>query len=72
MTTIKDRMLQFKSMIKKAIVTNHTFFAVITFSRINFFAFSRLSFSNTTFIRSYLNQFQKIVINSVICLFAML
>ena len=35
MTTIKDRMLQFKSMIKKAIVTNHTFFAVITFSRIN-------------------------------------
>ena len=37
MTTITDRILKFKPMIKKPIVTNHSFFIVITFSKTNSF-----------------------------------
>ena len=32
MTKITDRMLTFKPMIKTSMVTNHIFFAVVTFS----------------------------------------
>ena len=38
MTTIKNGISKFKPMIKIAIVANHTFFTVITFSRINNFS----------------------------------
>ena len=39
MVTIAFRILKFESMIKKPIVTNHTFFISITFSRINLFSY---------------------------------
>ena len=39
MTTIAYRIFKFESVIKKSIVTNHTFFAVVTFSKINSFAY---------------------------------
>ena len=45
MTTIANRDLIFKPMIKVPIVANHTFFTIITFSRIN-------SFNSITFNRS--------------------
>ena len=35
MTTIANRILKFKPMIKIVIVTNYTFFTVFTFSKIN-------------------------------------
>ena len=35
MTTIAYRIVKYESRIKKAIMANHTFFAVVTFSRIN-------------------------------------
>ena len=37
MTTITNRILKLKSMIRKSIVADNTFFTVITFSRINSF-----------------------------------
>ena len=39
MKTIVYRILKFESIIKKAIVANHAFFAVVTVSKINFFAY---------------------------------
>ena len=39
MTTIAYRILKFGSTVKKEIVTNHAFFAVATFSKINSFAY---------------------------------
>ena len=37
MTTIAYRILEFESIIKKLIITNHKFFAVATFSKISSF-----------------------------------
>ena len=37
-SNIANRILKFKPMIKKPIMTNHTFFAVVTFSKISSFA----------------------------------
>ena len=39
MTTIAYRILKFESMIKKAVMANHTLFGVVTFSNINSFAY---------------------------------
>ena len=39
MTTIAYIILKVESMIKKPIMTNHTFFAVVTFSKINSFTY---------------------------------
>ena len=39
MTTIVYKILKFETMIKKLIMTNHAFFAAITFSRINYFVY---------------------------------
>ena len=39
MATIANRILKFESMIKKPIVANHTFFSVITFGKMNSFAY---------------------------------
>ena len=39
MTTITYIILKVESMIKKPIMTNHTFFAVVTFSKINSFTY---------------------------------
>ena len=39
MTTIEYRILKFESVITKTIVLNHAFFAVLTFSKIDSFAF---------------------------------
>ena len=36
MTTITNRILTFKPMIKKPLVINHTFFTATTFSKFNF------------------------------------
>ena len=38
MTTITYIILKFESVIKKPIVANHVFFAVVTFNKINYFA----------------------------------
>ena len=38
MTTIVNIILKFESMIKKPLIANHAFFAVVTFSKINSFA----------------------------------
>ena len=37
MMTVTDRILKFETMTKKSIVTDNTFFTVITFSRLNSF-----------------------------------
>ena len=50
-TTIAYRVLKFESMIKEPIVGSHTFFAVVTFSKINSFAYIN-SNRNTAFIIS--------------------
>ena len=50
MTTITYIILKVESMIKKLIVENHTFFAIVTLSKINSF------YRNTVFI---LSNFQK-------------
>ena len=39
MAPIIYKILKFEPLIKKLTVTNHTFFAVVTFSRINSFAY---------------------------------
>ena len=39
MATTTDRMLKFKLIIKKPIMINHTFFAIVTFSKINYFSY---------------------------------
>ena len=39
MTTITDKFLKFELVIKKTLAKNHTFFAVVTFSRINSFIY---------------------------------
>ena len=39
MTLITNMILTFEPMIKKSIVTNHTLFALVAFSRINLFAY---------------------------------
>ena len=49
MPTIAYRILKFESMIKKGIVANHAFFAVVTFSKFNSFTYIYL---NTAFITS--------------------
>ena len=54
MTTIAYRILKLESMIKKLIMANHRFFAVITFSEINSFAYIN---HNTTVIISNLQDF---------------
>ena len=38
-TTIAKGILKFNPMMKKSTVTNHTFFALVTFSRTNYFAY---------------------------------
>ena len=58
MTKITDRMLKFSLMIKTQIVTNHTFFAAVTFSKTNSTAYVNF-FGNIALIRFNLNQFQK-------------
>ena len=52
-TMIRCIILNVQSMIKKAIVTNHTFFAVVTLSKINFFY---QFYRNATFIISNLQK----------------
>ena len=39
MTTIANKILKFESMIKKTIITNNTFVTVVTFSKINSYAY---------------------------------
>ena len=39
MTIIAYRSLKFEPMIKKETVANHAFFAVVTFSKISYFAY---------------------------------
>ena len=55
MTIISYRILKFESMIKKPIVTNHEFFAVVTFSKINFFHLYQF-YCNTAFIISNIQK----------------
>ena len=47
MTTIAYRILTFESMIKKPVMANYAFFAIVTFSKFN---------SNTSFITSNLQK----------------
>ena len=53
MPTIAYRILTFESIIIKGIVTNHAFFAVVTFSKISSFTYIYL---NTAFITSNLQK----------------
>ena len=55
MATIAYIILKFKSTIKKPIVANQAFFAVVTFSKINFFRLYQL-YCNTAFIISNLQK----------------
>ena len=55
MTTIACVILQFESMIKKEIVANHTFFAVVTFSKIKPLCLYQF-YSKTAFIISNLQK----------------
>ena len=59
MTTITDRILKFKPMIKKSIAAKHKFFVAVTFSRINSIAYINsiiIQHLQNPFIK---NQFQK-------------
>ena len=40
MTAIANIMLKFQPILKKTIMTNHTFFAVVTFRKISYFAYT--------------------------------
>ena len=40
MTTIANIILKFQPMLKKSIMTNHTIFAVATFSKISYFVYT--------------------------------
>ena len=52
MVILAYRILKFESVIKKPIMANHTFFAVVTFSEIISFAYSirLLAIRNKTFV----------------------
>ena len=55
MATIAYRILKFKSMIKRPIMTNHTFFAIVTFSQDQFLRLYQF-YSYTAFIISNLQK----------------
>ena len=63
MTTIAYLLLKFKSMIKIPIVTNQTFFPIVTFSRIIFFAYI-----NSIVIQHSLHIIFKKTFSSFVCL----
>ena len=63
MTTIAYLILKFKSMIKIPIVTNQTFFPIVTFSRIIFFAYI-----NSIVIQHSLHIIFKKTFSSFVCL----
>ena len=62
-----DRVLKFKSMIKRRIVTNHILLAVVTFIRINFLAYIDF-FCNTAFARSNVQKYHYQDNLSFVCL----
>ena len=55
-TNIANEILKFKSIVKKPIVTNHTFFTVITFCNINSIVIQYLKISKTNQSQKYCHQ----------------